>query len=766
MIVKPIQRLVGPVGPKDADIVIVGEAPGQQEEKLGQPFVGPSGRMLDGFLANAGMPRSACYLTNVMQIRPPGNDFGHFYFDPDKRLRPKPELIEGWNRLHGEIQEIRPNVIITLGREALRALTGKQLNITDWRGSVIMTPHGKVVPTYHPAGVMRQYSWFPIAQFDIKKAVKESAYPEVRRKQRDLITSPRMYEVRDFIKEAKTAEAIAFDIETIRHTKTSPWYIDCIGIATSPTKAMCIPFCYTDGRPYWNLDDEVEVWLMINDLLNDHRIKKIGQNGQFDMLILRRFGFRIANYWFDTMNAQHTLYPEMPKGLDFMASIYTDVPFYKDTIRENRWLYNATDAAVTYEVAEEQLKEMRESGLDEFYFDHVHPLIQTYIEVQEGGVLIDEKYRIEAAKKLAEEIDALQAEVDTLVGHPLNVNSPTKMRNWLYKELRLPVKRNRKTSKPTADENALKELSEKYDIQALTKVVELRQRKKLLSTYIGTEEKKPYDSDGRIRCTYILTGTESGRLASRASVDGTGTNLQNVPKGMARRMFVADPGYVFIATDLSQAEARVVAWLAQDERMMEIFNQGGDVHRKNASLIFGIPEDQVDEDQRYLAKRIVHGSNYGMGIRTFAKHCGVSESEARALQNAYFSAFPGIKKWHREVEAELRKTRTLVNPFGRRRVFYGRWDDHLIREAYAQIPQSTVADHIHRASRICYQKLPNEARIALQVHDELVFLCREDLVEEVWNEIIRPAMELPIYIHGKPLVIPAGFKVGHNWDEV
>jgi len=281
---------------------------------------------------------------------------------------------------------------------------------------------------------------------------------------------------------------------------------------------------------------------------------------------------------------------------------------------------------------------------------------------------------------------------------------------------------------------------------------------KILSTYLEVN----LDDDKRIRCSYLIHGTETGRLSSRQTLRGTGTNLQNIPSGDIRRLFIADSGCVLINADLSQAEARVVAYLANETRLIRVFEGGGDIHRKNAANIFGCPEEEVTDEQRQLAKRVVHASNYGMGPRTFAKQIGCSEAEAKRLLNRYFATYPGIRNWHVAVADELRRKRQLTNPFGRKRVFFGRWGDSLTKEGLAFVPQSTVADIVNEAiielDRAGYMVL-------LQVHDSLVVQVRTEALEEGVDRI-RKALTKPIEINGRVLTIPVDVKVGKNWEDM
>lgn len=757
----------------DAKIVLVGEAPGEVEEREGRPFVGGAGKVLNGILQDAGIDRSLCYVTNVMQERPPNNNFGHFYHGKEA----KPELLAGITRVIHEIQSIRPTMVVCLGNEPLKALTGKD-GITHWRGSIL---DGSalwarwIVPTYHPAAVMRQWDWRPVTVFDFQRVVElagNAAWEPSRRLLVTDVTWERAQWILGQLEaladlEGGSPRRVAFDIEV----ETAQ--IQSIAFSWMPQMAACIPFWFGASGSYWTPDQEAEIWDRLSLLMANPRIEWIAQNAQYDTTFLfRQWGIRVRNLWMDTMIAHHTLYPELPKSLAFQTSIYTDLPFYKDLGKSQDsatfWRYNALDACVTYEIAVELEKELTEVGLWAFYREKVNPLIQPITEMSWRGVKVDLETRKTLTKEYEARIKGLEATLEQQVGHPLNPASAKQMQTWLYEELGIPkVTRYRKGGKngagetTTTDETALREiLAKRPELAAIHTILEIRATRKVVSTYLKAE----VDEDGRMRASFLIGGTETGRLASSENPYGTGTNLQNVPHGDVRKLFVPDEGKVFVSADLSQAEARVVAYLAKEERLIALFEAGGDVHRKTASAIFGKPEEAVVEEERQLAKRVVHASNYGMGPRKFAQVAGVGEKEARQLLDRYFANFPRIKMWHLQVEDQLRKTRVLRTPMGRVRQFLAAWNDDLIREAFAYVPQSTVSDLLNEGLLALTQSdLP--AELLLQVHDSVVVQCLEADVERVEEGLCR-LLTRPMEVNGRRVVIPVGVKVGRNWDEV
>lgn len=765
--------MIKPVGPLDAKIVLVGEAPGEKEIEAGLPFVGMAGRVLDSCLAEAGIDRAKCYITNVMLTRPTGNDFGLYYEDKTKR-KPKPELQAAIERLHSEIAVIDPNVIVALGDEAVRALVGER-GISNWRGSVLQGVTGhKVIPAFHPASVAREWAMRPTLICDLQRAKEQSEFKDIRQTVRTLVVAYSYDEAVSLLTEIKEhAQHVAFDIETETEQ------ITCIGLSPShrPNWAVCIPFWFGASGSLFNESQEIIVWELVRSILESPKIDKYAQNGMFDIEVLRRtMGINVRGFKLDTMLAFHCLYAELPKGLDFLVSLYTDHPYYKHQLKSTSmdefFRYNATDACLTREIAVKLAAELEECRMVDFYERHVHALVEPLLMMQQTGVKFNYLRRNSVKKRVQEEIAVLQRNLDAAVGRPININSPKQMKEWLYGPsssgglaLKERVKRRKDTGEETvaADEEALKSLYTETGNDALRLVLQIREKQKMLGTYLEVA----LDDDKRIRCSYLISGTETGRLSSRSTLRGTGTNLQNIPNGVVKSLFVPDDGKVFINADLSQAEARVVAYLAADERFIKVFSEGGDIHKKNASNIFGIHVDDVTEEQRQLAKRVVHASNYGMGPRTFAKTAGISEKEATRLLNQYFATYPGIKLWHQRTGEQLRRARVLTNPLGRKRLFFNRWEETLLKEALAFVPQSTVADimnaglvelHARRESVVGFD-------ILLQVHDSLLCQAPTENVEAAIG-LIGACLTRPVVIGNRTLVIPVDYKIGKNWEEL
>jgi DNA polymerase-1 len=751
-----------PEGPEQAKIMLIGEAPGETEEKEGRPFCGVAGKVLNGILEECGIKREEVRVSNVMQERPPGNNFDHFYTKNEKGKKvPSVALLESYARLQSEIAACSPNVIVPLGNEAMKAILGYS-GVMNYRGSILSSNLGKCIPTIHPASIARQWSFRPAVVADFQRIKEQSEFPEIIRTPQKLSIAYSTQAALEALEEVERTKYAAFDIET----ETDQ--ITCISFSWEENQAVSIPFWFA-GNTLRNESDELVLWRRIRDIMGNAEIKKVAHNGAYDIEFLQtKYGIRTEGYVLDTMVAFHVLYLELPKGLDFLCSLYTDLPYYKHEINtedmDTYFTYNAKDSLVTFLCAKEIEVELRERNLFEFYQTHMHRLIFVLLDMQLRGVRFDTEMCAKLRKEIRHEVDALTEEFKRIAGD-INPASPKQLTEWLYTKEGYPkqLKKDKATGKVsiTANEEALETCRKIRANPAIDTLLLIREKSKLLSTYLEVK----LDDDRRIRCAYNITGTETGRLSSSATARGTGTNLQNIPNGDVKRLFLADEGKTLLNADLSQAEARVVACLAGEERLIRLFEEGGDIHRRNASVIFRKKELEVTDEERQLAKRVIHASNYGMGPVTFSKNAGIPVSEARRLLNQYFATYPRIKVWHMQIQNLLKNTRRLRAPSGRERVFFNRFDESLTKEGLAFIPQETVGTIVNDALIELYEDKEHKLELLLQVHDSILCQCPLSWVGEGIDRLKR-AMLKPIKINSRTLLIPVDVKVGSNWKDM
>ncbi len=803
---------------------MVGEAPGATEMLTGVPFSGGAGDMLTRVCDRAGIDRRQCFITNVCHIQPQGsvkNDFAWFF-----TAEGMPHLQAGILQLMADLAEIKPNLVIAFGAVPMYFLTKKGTfsrngisGIDKWRGSIlesVLIPGLKVIPTFHPAFLLRSYDHKAVVEFDLLRCAGDASFPDLRIPERQLILNPKGSDRYRVMEEMLAAPELALDIESYEADDGSI-RLACCGFSDRPGRALVI-------HNYSDQDRRDIARLAESD------IDKVMQNGTFDVTVLSANGIEVKGFgeriytngiltsvrgW-DTMLAHHSLYTEsaggedeysnlkkgggkskstaaLKKGLAFLNSIYTRQPYYKDDGKVWRetgdlqmfWRYNALDAAVTKEIQELQRVELRSFGV-EGVFRHEMSQLRPLMECTRRGIPVDTKAFAALRAEVEGEAAKFQLVLDTLAGRPINVQSNGingDMGKLIYGDLGLPQKLNKDTKRPTLNKDAIIELAAKYKHPVLLTILAIRERRTIRQTFLGDDI---VDYDGRTRTSYDPTGTRTGRLASRAPIIGKGTNHQNWPDKV-RRLCVAEPGRVFIQPDYSQAEARVVAYLAREEALIELLEDPTkDIHRFNASRVYGCLESEVSYEMRFCAKRGTHSANYGVGaektmmvINQDAKDTWgkpgtgitVDLNTARQIVEGYFALYPRIKtQYWADVVSQLKRDRTLTGVFGRKRTFFGRWDGgdegKFLNAAYSYIPQNAVGELCTMAMVLIEDRV-REATVLGNVHDSILVTCEDDpnTVERVIAAMAE-AMHIPLTIHGRTFYIPTEFAVGYNWGKV
>lgn len=323
------------------EIALIGEAWGETEERERTHFVGPTGYELTKMLTEAGINRADCFITNVFHLRPQNNKIEALCGPKKGSIPGYPAILKGkyvrdefepeLERLSDELLEVNPNLIVALGNTAMWALLGKTF-ISKLRGATALSTHTvtgfKVLPTYHPAAIFRQWELRPTTIIDLMKAKREGAFPDIRRPKRTIWIEPTLEDIHEFKRtHIDHAERLAVDIETAGNQVT------CIGFAPSDNLAIVIPFADArrKNRSYWeNRTTEIAVWKLIREILASPRPVKIFQNGMYDIAFLwRAYGLKVFGAEHDTMLLHHALQPESLKSLGFLGSIYTDEGSWK-----------------------------------------------------------------------------------------------------------------------------------------------------------------------------------------------------------------------------------------------------------------------------------------------------------------------------------------------------------------------------------------------------------------------------------------------------
>lgn len=423
------------------------------------------------------------------------------------------------------------------------------------------------------------------------------------------------------------------------------------------------------------------------------------------------------------------------------------------------------EARAALELMAPMRAKLAENGAEKLYFDIELPLCQVLAEMERAGFLVDRKALADFGESLTAGIDALQRGIWELAGHEFNINSPKQLGEVLFDELMLPAGKKTKTGWST-NADILEKLIGKHPI--IGDILEYRMLTKLKSTY-ADGLLKVISTDGRIHTNFRMTVTATGRLSS------TEPNLQNIPVrrelgAQIRRMFVAAPGCVLVDADYSQIELRLLAHISGDETMQNAFKSGEDIHAVTASQVFGLPLSEVTPAQRSSAKAVNFGIVYGISAFSLAQDIKVSPAEARAYIDAYMQKYHGVREYMDRVIAEAKERGYVETLFGRRRpvpeLKASNFNTRSFGERVARnMPiQGTAADIIKLAMVNVRRRLRAEgleARLILQVHDELIAECPEREAERV-AALLEEEMERAVTL-SVPLTAEA--HIGHSWAE-
>jgi uracil-DNA glycosylase family 4 len=737
----------------DAQAMLVGEAPGRDENSKRIPFVGQAGRLqeLELWQPN-GLARRDFYLTNVLHYKPPGNKFEVVY-------SVKGHLEARTAELRTKTAAFQGAVIVPTGNNALASLTGRR-GIFKWRGSVLVGEvAGRstlIIPTIHPAAALRQ---------SILKKTMRHDWARIAEVMRNGWQNPTISLVgttwnnRALLK-LRDVKVLSVDIETVRET----------------SKILCISFC-ADGVTSYSVDCRNGIAPIVRELLAS-QIPKVMQNGSFDCYILKLNGVEVRNFIWDTSLMHHALDNNVgpqasgssgkstlkPYSLAYMASIYTPFPYWKDSAKDDgtgenygafksNWQrfqeYNAMDALGTFWIARRLLHRLRDTNHLEWYKQQYAALIEPLLQLSLHGVRFDLDGAKRRSAQLEESLSNLRSEIQTLAGQPLHGTKTFKrepkvkegradglaitcregvwigekkslsnkqLHAYLYKQLKLKVQYHVDKSSGkkaiSADEVALRNLllfvkedakwkgNRDLTTSVLNAILTFRETEKTLQ-FLNA---KNVDDDGRLRCAYSQL-VQTGRLRSYSNPLGTGMNLQNIQRNV-RHFFLPDnDNEYFLEIDLKQAEDLVVKAMSsaatQDQRplalVQAVWDSSVDIHKRLASAVFAVPEAQVTYEQRYCAKKCRHARNNDMHegrMQQMLLKDGFvyTKMQCKAILAAIDEAEPWVLGFHRAVRDAINRHNCVATSWGWQLRFEDerRTDSSTFRRGYAFIQQSEI----------------------------------------------------------------------------
>ena len=575
---------------------------------------------------------------------------------------------------------------------------------------------------------------------------------------------------------------IAIDTET---TSIDYMQAELVGFsfAVGPGRAAYLPVAHD----YPGAPDQLSLPRVLQALapvLANPEIVKVGQNLKYDMSVLERYGIAIKGTLHDTMLQSYVLNSVATRhNMDALAGFYLDrktIHFedvagkgakqltFNQVPLETAADYAAEDADVTLQLHHCLYPQLQaEPSLLSVYHNIDMPLVPILSEVERQGTLVDGRMLKQHGAELADRLNELTQDVWALAGENFNLDSPKQLQTILYDKMGLPVLKKTPGGQPSTAEPVLVDLAQDYELPQM--ILTYRSLAKLKSTYA---DKLPLDihaETGRIHTSYHQAVAATGRLSS------SDPNLQNIPIRNAegrriRQAFVAPAGNVILAADYSQIELRIMAHLSADQGLSEAFAQNQDIHRATAAEVFGLPPQEVADDQRRSAKAINFGLIYGMSAFGLAKQLNISRGLAADYIERYFQRYPGVLRYMEETKALAAEQGFVETVFGRR-LYLPEINAKAVprrqaaeRTAINAPMQGTAADIIKLAMISVQQWLPIsglDARMIMQVHDELVFEVAESDVGALNAGVIeRMAGAAALNV---PLVVDTG--VGENWDQ-
>ncbi len=777
-------------GPKSSKVMLIGMCPGEDEERLKRIFVGKSGKLLSKSLYSVGLKKIDLYISNLVKCR---------VKDEEGKNRPptkdEAELCAHYH-LDKEIQEIKPELIVPLGADALKYVSGSSTaKITKVRGKAVKSEkYGCLLfPTYHPSAILRNPDLLQYFNKDLsalKEIMDTGKVPEA--KKGNYLTIDSEEKLESLWDKLSKAELFTIDIETSSLNFLTGRIIG-VSFSWKEGTGVYLPLM-VEYKSYWK-DKQLEVLAKLKEAVESNT-PKVLQNFPFDIKFFRKRGMQLNNVIADTILMAH-LYNENMKGrynLDDLASEFVGMTPHKDMVDEYR---KGIQKERNKKIREEHKKLKKEGqvakdskpsllkkddisyadipleilapyacldtdktlriynffnpllekmGLSRLFNQVTMPLAKIMADVEYQGIKVDTQLLAKLERVYGSKVAEAEASVYKIIGREINLQSNPQMQKLLFEELKLPPLRKSKTGYST-DEETLLSLKGKHEV--VDSILAFRAVATIYATYvIGIKEK--LDKEDKIHANYLLFGTTSGRFSCEEP------NMQNLPtEGYIRNLFIPDnKDNVILDVDFEQAEVRVMANESGDQGFMEVFEKGEDIHSRVASEAMGISYEDAKKDNkaRTIGKGLVFGMNYGRGPKSIALELGIDEKDAERFQKNYLAKHKGLRDFMTRTKATVHAYKEVVNMFGRRRRLLGidsedfKISGHCEREAINFLIQSTTHDILSVVTIRVYNRLKKEGyktRIINEVHDELVFDVPKTELEGVMK-LIKEEMERPV----------------------
>ena len=583
----------------------------------------------------------------------------------------------------------------------------------------------------------------------------------------------------NWLKKIKKNRIFALDLET---TSLRPVQARAVGISFSCSagEACYIPLAHS----YLGVPDQLEMdWVFekLKPVLEDPKMKKVGQNIKYDYIVLKNEGINLEGIAFDTMLASYLLNPSSRgHNMDALALEHLGLKTiqYKDVVGtaskeigfdevevERATEYAAEDADITWRLYKKLSGSLKGDDLN--IFEKIElPLLEVLGDMELKGMALDKSHLQKLSQKIHSLLKEKEKQIYELAGEEFNINSPKQLSVILFEKLGLPVIKKTKSGYST-DVSVLEELAAEHDLPEI--ILLYRQLGKLKSTYVDALQEEIFSKTGRVHTSFNQSVAATGRLSS------SNPNLQNIPIRTEmgreiRKSFIAEEGNQLLSADYSQVELRILAHLSEDESLIEAFNDGEDIHTRTAIEIFGTTAERLDAEARRMAKAVNFGIVYGLSAFGLSRQLKIFPKDAKKFIDQYFQLYKNVKVYMEETIEAARKTGYTLTLMNRKRYLPDlNSKNRQAREAAERVAintpvQGSAADLIKLAminldGEIKARNL--KSRMILQVHDELVFECPPQ-EEEKMRALVKKEMEevMPLKV---PLVVDMGW--GKNWND-
>ena len=590
-------------------------------------------------------------------------------------------------------------------------------------------------------------------------------------------------ELEELVEKIREKGLVALDTET---TSENPFKASLVGISFSMEKgeATYLPLAH-EYKDVPKQIDRTKALMILKGILEEQKIKKVGQNIKYDAEVLWRHGIKLNGIHFDTMIASYVINPGLRQhNLGTLAQHYLDYKMitYRDVVGkgkkakrfsevslEEAKVYSCEDADITLRLMYVLDKVLKSEKNEALFYSLEMKLVPVLMHMELSGIKIDTEFFKGMSARLTAELNEIEQEIYREAGTEFNINSPQQLGFVLFEKLKLPVQRKTsKTKSYSTDVKVLKKLS-RFPSKVPRLVLRYRTLSKLKSTYLDALVKMVDPDTGRLHTSFNQTVTATGRLSS------SNPNLQNIPiRGKegkeVRKGFVAEQGHSFISADYSQIELRVFAHYSGDPAIREAFEKGEDIHARTAAEILGVKPEEVTPDMRRIAKAINFGIIYGMGPQKLSEELEIDLGTAKKYIQAYYERYKGVVQYREKMIAMAKEKGYVTTLFNRRRYIPDiQHPKHVIRAEAERIAvntpiQGTAADLIKKAMINLYERIKCgdiRGNMLLQVHDELVFEVPDNEVDKV-VPIIKREMES---VHKLDVPLKVDIGVGKNWGE-